>query len=165
MRLGQHGILSTPAASCVIRKHGAFGGLILSASHNPGGAGGDFGIKFNGANGGPAVEKITDAIHARTRTITQYHLCDTADVELGRMATHHVDGMEVEVIDSVADYLELMRGLFDFDALRALFASGFRLAFDAMNEARRAPRCGCTLSAMRPTPPAMGSTRNTRWPS
>ena len=131
--VGQHGILSTPAASCVIRKHNAFGGLILSASHNPGGADGDFGIKFNGANGGPAVEKVTDAIYACTQSISRYHIGDTPDIELGRIAQHRIDGMVVDIIDSVADYLELMRSLFDFDALRTLFASGFRLAFDAMN--------------------------------
>ena len=131
--VGQHGILSTPAASCVIRKHNAFGGLILSASHNPGGADGDFGIKFNGANGGPAVEKVTDAIYACTQSITRYHIGDAPDIDLGRIAQHRIDGMAVDIIDSVADYLDLMRSLFDFDALRTLFASGFRLAFDAMN--------------------------------
>ena len=131
--VGQDGILSTPAASCVIRKHGAFGGLILSASHNPGGPDGDFGIKFNGANGGPAPEKVTDAIFARTKEIAEYHTNDAPDVELGRLGMQHSGSMDVEVIDPVADYLELMQRLFDFDALRALFASGFRLAFDAMH--------------------------------
>ncbi len=131
--VGRDGILSTPAASCVIRKHGAFGGLILSASHNPGGPDGDFGIKFNAANGGPAPEKITDAIYARTLAITEFRSVATPDVDLSRLATHDVGGMAVEVIDPLADYVELMRELFDFDALRALFASGFRLAFDAMH--------------------------------
>ncbi len=131
--VGQAGILSTPAASCVIRGHGAFGGLILSASHNAGGPAGDFGIKFNAANGGPATEKVTDAIYARTQTIDAYRTVDTPDVDLDRLGHQTVQGMAVEVIDPVADYLALMRKLFDFDALRALFAGGFRLAFDAMH--------------------------------
>ncbi len=131
--VGQGGILSTPAASCVIRQHGAFGGLILSASHNPGGPDGDFGIKFNGANGGPAAEKVTDAIHACTLKISAWRTTDTPDVDLGHLGTVQVEGMAVQVIDPVADYLALMRRLFDFEALRRLFASGFTLAFDAMH--------------------------------
>jgi phosphoglucomutase len=131
--VGQGGILSTPAASCVIRKHAAFGGLILSASHNEGGPNGDFGIKFNGGNGGPAAERITDAIYAQTLAIAEYILVDAPDVDLSRIARHDVAGMVVEVFDSVADYAQLMRELFDFAALRKLFASGFRLAFDAMH--------------------------------
>ena len=131
--VGAGGILSTPAASCVIRKHGAFGGLILSASHNPGGPDGDFGIKFNAINGGPAPEKITDAIYAQTLSITEYLIVIAPDVDLDRMVSQRVGDLTVEVIDPVADYLELMRALFDFAALRALFASGFRLAFDAMH--------------------------------
>jgi len=131
--VGANGILSTPAASCVIRKHKAFGGLILSASHNPGGPDGDFGIKFNAANGGPAPEKITDAIYAETLKITEILSLDTPDVDLGHIASHRVGNTQVEVIDSVADYVELMREIFDFPALRAAFASGLRLAFDAMH--------------------------------
>ena len=131
--VGASGILSTPAASCVIRKHKAFGGLILSASHNPGGPDGDFGIKFNAANGGPAPEKITDAIYAETLKITEILSLDTPDVDLGHIASHRVGNTQVEIIDSVADYVELMRELFDFPALRAAFASGLRLAFDAMH--------------------------------
>ena len=131
--VGQGGILSTPAASCVIRQHQAFGGLILSASHNPGGPEGDFGIKFNGANGGPAPEKVTDAIYACTLQITAYRSTATPDVDLDRIASLRVGEMAVEVIDPVADSLALMRKLFDFDALKRLFASGFRLAFDAMH--------------------------------
>jgi len=131
--VGQGGILSTPAASCVIRRHGAFGGLILSASHNPGGPDGDFGIKFNGSNGGPAPEKVTDAIYACTQKISAFHTVDTPDIDLDLIGTHLVDNLQVEVIDPVADYLELMRKLFDFAALRRLFASGFTLAFDAMH--------------------------------
>ena len=131
--VGANGILSTPAASCVIRKHKAFGGLILSASHNPGGPDGDFGIKFNAANGGPAPEKITDAIYAETLKITEILSLDTPDVDLGHIASHRVGNTQVEIIDSVADYVELMREIFDFPALRAAFASGLRLAFDAMH--------------------------------
>ncbi len=131
--VGQGGILATPAASCVIRRHQAFGGLILSASHNPGGPEGDFGIKFNGANGGPASEAVTDAIYARTLSIQAYRSTDTPPVDLDRLGTHGVESMTVEVIDPVADYLALMRQLFDFEAISRLFASGFRLAFDAMH--------------------------------
>ncbi len=131
--VGQGGILSTPAASCVIRQHGAFGGLILSASHNPGGPDGDFGIKFNAANGGPAPEKVTDAIYAKTLAIGEILTVESADVDLGRIGTQAVGTMKLEVIDAVADYVELMRKLFDFAALRALFAGGFRLSFDAMH--------------------------------
>jgi phosphoglucomutase len=131
--VGQGGILSTPAASCVIRKHRAFGGLILSASHNQGGVDGDFGIKFNAANGGPATERITDAIYACSLAISRYLIADTPDIDLARLGSHQIDGMLVEVFDPVSDYLELMRSLFDFDALRGLFRSGFRLAFDAMH--------------------------------
>jgi phosphoglucomutase len=117
----------------VIRKHGAFGGLILSASHNPGGPDGDFGIKFNAANGGPAPERITDAIYQQSLTLHEYLVVDAPAVDLGRLGSQRVGELAVELIDPVADYLELMRELFDFAALRALFASGFRLAFDAMH--------------------------------
>ncbi|MBK1690261.1 alpha-D-glucose phosphate-specific phosphoglucomutase [Rubrivivax gelatinosus] len=131
--VGAGGILSTPAASCVIRAHQAFGGLILSASHNPGGPDGDFGIKFNAANGGPAPERVTDAIHARTLAITEYLTVDTPDLDLDTPGTRALGSLAVEVVDPVADYLALMQRLFDFDALRALFARGFRLRFDAMH--------------------------------
>ncbi|MBZ8142832.1 alpha-D-glucose phosphate-specific phosphoglucomutase [Rubrivivax gelatinosus] len=131
--VGAGGILSTPAASCVIRAHHAFGGLILSASHNPGGPDGDFGIKFNSANGGPAAERITDAIYARTLTIIEYRTLDTPDIDLDTLGTRVLGTLEIEVVDPVADYLALMQRLFDFGALRALFASGFRLRFDAMH--------------------------------
>lgn len=130
---GAGGILSTPAASCVIRKYKAFGGLVLSASHNPGGPDGDFGIKFNAANGGPAPEKITDAIYAETLKIGEILSLDTPGLDLSRTATHRVGETLVEVINPVADYVELMREIFDFPALRAAFASGLRLTFDAMH--------------------------------
>lgn len=130
--LGQGGILSTPAASCVIRARGAYGGIVLSASHNPGGADGDFGIKYNVGNGGPAPEKITDGIHARTQQITQYRISDAADIDIDTLGEQRIEGMVVEVIDPVADYAALMAECFDFDAIRKLFAGGFRMRYDAM---------------------------------
>jgi len=130
---GRNGLLSTPAASHVIRKHGAFGGIILSASHNPAGPHGDFGIKYNAGNGGPAPEKITDAVYARTQSIGEYRTADTPDVDLARIGQTRVESMTVDVIDPVADYKALMETLFDFDAIRTLFKSGFRMRFDAMH--------------------------------
>jgi phosphoglucomutase len=131
--VGQGGILSTPAASNIIRKYAAFGGIILSASHNPGGPTEDFGIKYNASNGGPAPEKITDAIFARSKEIDSYKISDAADVDLDTIGTLDLDGMVIEVIDPVADYAELMESLFDFPAIRAKIASGFRVVFDAMS--------------------------------
>ena len=131
--VGRGGILSTPAVSCVIRKHAAFGGIVLSASHNPGGPDGDFGIKYNIANGGPAPEKITEAIFAQTQTLSSYRISDAPPVNLDQVGTTELEGMRVEVIDPVADYAELMGRLFDFDAIRALFARGFTMRFDGMS--------------------------------
>jgi phosphoglucomutase len=131
--VGQGGILSTPAASCVIRKYQTFGGIILSASHNPGGVDGDFGIKFNGSNGGPATETVTDAIFAASKTITQYQLLDAPDVALDKLGVSQLGEMTVEVIDAVSDYAELMESLFDFSAIRELLAGGFHIKFDAMH--------------------------------
>jgi len=131
--VGRGGILSTPAASCVIRKHGAFGGIILSASHNPGGEHGDFGIKYNIGAGGPAPEPITEAMFERSKAITEYRLSDAADVDLDTLGITRVGDMVVHVIDPVEDYAELMGSLFDFDAIRELFASGFTMRFDAMS--------------------------------
>ena len=131
--VGKGGILSTPAASNIIRHYKAFGGLVLSASHNPGGPDGDFGIKYNVGNGGPAPERITDAVYARTQVIDSYKTLDTPDIDLNTLGTQQVGGMVVEVIDPVADYAALMQSLFDFDAIRALFAGGFRMTFDAMH--------------------------------
>ena len=131
--VGRDGILSTPAASCVIRKHGAFGGIILSASHNPGGPDADFGIKYNTANGGPAPERLTEAIYARSREITSYRRVAAADVDLGRLGEARVGDMRVEIIDPVGDYAALMERLFDFQRLRDLFAGGFRVRLDAMH--------------------------------
>ena len=132
--VGRHGILSTPAASCVIRARGAFGGIILSASHNPGGPEGDFGIKYNATNGGPAAEKITEAIYARTLSIERYRTLDTPDIDLATIGTSTLGAMRVEVIDPVADYAQLMERLFDFGAIRKLLATpGFSILFDAMH--------------------------------
>lgn len=131
--VGQNGILSTPAASCLIRKFHTFGGLILSASHNPGGPEGDFGIKYNTENGGPAPEKITDTIFARSKVLDHYRIVDAADVALDSIGVFPVAGMQVVVVDPVADYAELMESLFDFGAIRSLIGNGFRLCFDAMH--------------------------------
>ena len=131
--VGQGGLLSTPAASHLIRLNRTDGGIILSASHNPGGEGGDFGIKFNMANGGPAPEAVTEAMYAASTTITEYLISDAPDVDLGRIGRTSLDAMAVEVVDPVADYAALMASLFDLDAIRALFAGGFRMRFDAMN--------------------------------
>ena len=130
--VGQGGILSTPALSCVVRKRAAFGGIVLSASHNPGGPHGDFGIKYNIGNGGPAPERITEAIYSNTEVLREYRTSDAAPVDLDCTGIVRVEQMEVEVIDPVADYAALMQDLFDFDAMRALFASGFRMCFDGM---------------------------------
>ena len=131
--VGQGGILSTPAASHLIRKNRAFGGIILSASHNPGGPEEDFGIKYNIGNGGPAPEKLTEAIYARSRVIDRYATVRAVDIDLDTIGELMLGDMTVEVIDPVADYADLMEALFDFAAIRALFAGGFRMAFDAMH--------------------------------
>lgn len=131
--VGRGGILSTPAASNVIRKYKAFGGIVLSASHNPGGPTEDFGIKYNIGNGGPAPEKVTDAIYAGTRTIESYKIAEVADINLDIEGSQDVAGMEVVVIDPVSDYAELMEKLFDFPAIRNLIGGGFRIIFDAMS--------------------------------
>ncbi|MBW4483540.1 MAG: alpha-D-glucose phosphate-specific phosphoglucomutase [Tildeniella torsiva UHER 1998/13D] len=131
--VGQGGILSTPAASCVIRKNNAFGGIILSASHNPGGPDEDFGIKYNTGNGGPAPEGVTDAIYARTKTITEYKILDAADIDLDRIATHSLGHTTVEVIDSVSDYGALMETLFDFGQIKQLLSGNFRFCMDSLH--------------------------------
>ena len=132
--VGRGGILSTPAASHVIRRYKTQGGIILSASHNPGGPDEDFGIKFNTANGGPAPEKVTEAIYHRTLEISSYKTLPAADIDLDRLGSQTLGGMTVEVIDSVRDYVDLMRELFSFEAIHQLFNSGlFRMRFDAMH--------------------------------
>lgn len=132
--VGQNGIFSTPAVSCVIRKYEAFGGIVLSASHNPGGPKGDFGIKYNVSNGGPAPEKITDRIFSETKKINQYFISDAAKerVDLDKLGIYKIENTTVEVINSVIDYAELMQQIFDFDKVRELFAKGFKVRFDSM---------------------------------
>lgn len=132
--VGCKGILSTPAASAVIRKQGAFGGIILSASHNPGGPDDDFGIKYNLGNGGPANENFTDAVFKRTQEISAYRLVESADIDLGRLGETRIGEMLVCVIDPVADHAELLESLFDFDQIAKLLARpDFRMRFDAMH--------------------------------
>ena len=131
--VGQGGILSTPAASHLIRMSSAFGGLVLSASHNPGGPDEDFGIKYNVGNGGPAPEKVTDAIHARTLTIDRYLIVEAGDVDLDTRGTSRLGEMTVEVVDPVAGYADLMETLFDFPAIRQMIGDGFTLSFDSMS--------------------------------
>ncbi len=134
VKVGQGGILSTPATSCVIRKYNAFGGIVLSASHNPGGPQGDFGVKYNIGNGGPAPEKVTEAIFARTKVIDSYKIIDSLDVDLDSLGESKLGNMVVEVIDSVNDYQELMESLFDFELIKQLLTSGkFRMCMDSMH--------------------------------
>jgi phosphoglucomutase len=133
MLVGQGGLLSTPAVSAVIRRHKTFGGVVLSASHNPGGPDGDFGIKYNAGNGGPATETLTEAVYARTQVVTQIRICDAADVAIDVPGVYQLETMQIEVIDPVADYAEIMRELFDFELLRGMFQRGFRMRVDAMH--------------------------------
>ena len=133
VKVGQGGILSTPATSCVIRKYDTIGGIILSASHNPGGPNGDFGIKFNTSNGGPAPEKVTEAIYARSKTIDQYKILDAPDINLDRLGESKLGNMTVEVIDSVRDYQALMESLFDFDRIHQLVTGSFRMCMDSLH--------------------------------
>jgi phosphoglucomutase len=131
--VGMGGILSTPTASCLIRKYRTHGGIILSASHNPGGPEGDFGIKYNGSNSGPATETVTEAIFAASKKISRYQIADAADIELQRTGDYEMGAMTVSVIDPVEAYAELMETLFDFAAIRSFFNNGFRIRFDAMH--------------------------------
>ncbi|MBE9567532.1 MAG: alpha-D-glucose phosphate-specific phosphoglucomutase [Proteobacteria bacterium] len=132
--VGCNALLSTPAASCVIRKYNAFGGIILSASHNPGGPNADFGIKYNTGNGGPAPEKITESIYDISLEINEYHTIETADIDLDTIGEQTIGDMYVEIINPITDYADLMESIFDFDAMRALLGSGdFTMHFDAMN--------------------------------
>jgi phosphoglucomutase len=134
IKVGQGGILSTPATSCVIRKYSAYGGIVLSASHNPGGPAGDFGIKYNIGNGGPAPEKVTEAIFARSKVIDSYKILVANDIDLDRLGETQLGNLVVQVIDSVMDYSSLMESLFDFDRIRQLLTGGqFRLCMDAMH--------------------------------
>jgi phosphoglucomutase len=134
VKVGQHGILSTPATSCVIRKYQTRGGIILSASHNPGGPNADFGVKYNTDNGGPAPEKVTTAIYAQSQIIDSYRILNASDVDIDTLGTSKLGDMVVEVIDSVSDYAGLMESLFDFDQIhRLLNRSNFRMCFDALH--------------------------------
>ena len=132
--IGRSGILSTPAASCIIRKYGALGGLILSASHNPGGPEEDFGIKFNRANGGPASETQTDRIHQITQSLSQYVRANIDRVNIDSLGEQLVANTQIQVIDPVSDYADLMETLFDFDLMRQLISrDDFNFRFDAMH--------------------------------
>src|SRR5258705_4930447 len=131
--VGRDALLSTPAASAVIRRQGALGGLVLSASHNPGGRDADFGIKYNVSNGGPAPATFTERIFQHTLNISQYFTIDEPDVDLKQQGAFRLGNTEIVVIDPLADYTAVLEQLFDFEALRALFRSGFRMQFDAMN--------------------------------
>lgn len=131
--VGQHGLLSTPAASNLIRRRKADGGIILSASHNPGGENGDFGIKYNIANGGPAPEDVTARIFEATQEIASYNTLDTSDLDLSTIGTKRLAETTIEIVDPVADYAALMEGIFDFGKIRSLFAGGFTMRFDAMH--------------------------------
>ncbi len=130
--VGQGGLLSTPAASHLIRLHGA-GGIILSASHNPGGPDGDFGIKYNAGNGGPAPESFTNEVARRAAAIASYRIADLGEIPLDTIGTHQFDGCTVIIVDPVSEYATLMESLFDFAAIRAMFAGGFTMRFDAMH--------------------------------
>ena len=130
--VGQGAILSTPAASHLIRLNKTDGGIIMSASHNPGGPDEDFGVKFNMSNGGPAPEGVTEAMYRRTTEITEYKVLEAQDVDLGTVGRHQLGPMVVDVVDPVADYAALMESLFDFPAIRAMFAGGFRMRMDSM---------------------------------
>lgn len=132
--IGQGGLLSTPAASNIIRKYQAFGGIVLSASHNPGGPDEDFGIKYNVSNGGPAPEKFTDALYANTKTISSYQIAEIDDIDLDTIGESSIGSLKIRIIDSVADYAELMAKIFDFDLIRQSIAAGLiTLRFDAMH--------------------------------
>lgn len=131
--IGQNGLLSTPAGSHIILKNKADGGFILSASHNPGGKDGDFGIKYSNESGGQIPSAVSDKIYQETLKISEYKICDCADVDLAKLGTSQTCGMEVEIIDSVKDYVDMMQHIFDFAAIKKLFQNGFTMRFDAMN--------------------------------
>lgn len=132
--IGRGGLLSTPAASCIIRKYGAGGGIILSASHNPGGPDQDFGIKFNGANGGPATEAVTEAIYQATRVIDSYQIVELAEINLDREGHLQVGETVIRIIDPVEDYADLMASIFDFPKMTTLLGNPrFHMCFDAMH--------------------------------
>ncbi len=131
--VGQNGILSTPALSNLVRKYWAFGGIILTASHNPGGPDGDFGVKFNTSNGSSALENLTDAFYKRSQVIDRYWMVDIPDIDLTQIGEQDIGGVKIQVVDPVADYAAYMQEIFDFDAISAMFKNGFKMRFDAMN--------------------------------
>ena len=131
--LGCDGLLSTPAVSCIIRKYKADAGIVLSASHNPGGIEGDFGIKLNGSNGGPVSEQITNKIYEQTKLIKNYKIVQDVHINLNILGLFDFMGMTIEIIDSVNDYANLMNSIFDFNAIKTLFSKEFTFCFDAMN--------------------------------
>jgi len=138
--VGHNALLSTPAVSCIIRKYKATGAIILTASHNPGGPTADFGIKYNVSSGGPAPESVTNEIFAISKTLTQYHIADFAtEVDLGTIGSVTVGGVKIDVIDSVADYVEMVKGIFDFEAIKAFVSKQskadkpFKVLIDSMH--------------------------------
>lgn len=133
MIVAQNGLISTPASSRVLLKNKADGGFVLSASHNPGGKEGDFGIKYAVASGGQCPTAVSDKIYQNSKEINEYHISDSADVDLSQKGNFNLDDMEIEVIDFMEDYVEMMQEIFDFSAIKNLFAKGFTFVFDAMN--------------------------------
>ncbi len=131
--IGQNGFISTPAGSNVILKNKLDGGFVLSASHNPGGPNGDFGIKYSNQTGGQVPSSVTDKIFENTKNIKEYKICDTAEIDLSKLGKQQLCGMEIEIIDPVSGYVDMMREIFDFEAIKQLFAKGFTMRFDAMN--------------------------------
>lgn len=131
--VGQNGFLSTPASSNMILKRSTDGGFVLSASHNPGGENGDFGIKFATETGGQCSSRVSDRIFAVSQTISEFKTVDAADIDLSRLGTQNLEGMEIEIVDPISDYVELMEKIFDFELIKKMFANGFTMRFDAMN--------------------------------
>ena len=131
--VGQNGFLSTPASSNILLKNKTDGGFVFSASHNPGGINGDFGIKYANETGGQIPTSISDKIYETSKNITEYKICEAADIDLSKLGTTKLGDMEIEIIDSVSDYVEMMESIFDFEALKKLFKSGFKMKFDAFN--------------------------------
>lgn len=131
--IGQNGFLSTPASSNMILKRHTDGGFVLSASHNPGGENGDFGIKFATETGGQCSSQVSDRIFANSQTISEFKTADAADVDLSRLGMQNLEGMEIEIVDPISDYVELMEKIFDFELIKKMFANGFTMRFDAMN--------------------------------
>lgn len=131
--VAKDGFISTPAGSVVIRKYGLSGGFILSASHNPGGENGDFGLKYSNESGGQVPTSVSDKIQQETLAIKEYKICETPDVDVSKLGTFKLENMDIEVIDGIKDYVEMMQNIFDFNALQKLAQSGFTMRFDAMN--------------------------------